>query len=264
MTAPVTHSAHQVPVAVTRAVADASARTGIGFEYLMDKARLESGFRADAKAPTSSAQGLYQFTASTWLGTVKQHGPDHGLGWAASIIQPNGRGGWAIPDPGQRAAILQLRNDPDWAALMAAEHASDNRDEIRSATGREPADVDLYLAHFLGASGAIKFLDSWSAKPSATAATLFPEAASANRSIFYSSSGSARSFDEIRNNFARKLGQSNGYGHGSSGLSNRANTSILNRRPLEMQEISPMPKGLSLELARDAYRRLASTSEMNS
>jgi hypothetical protein len=226
----------------------------------MDKARLESGFQTHASASTSSAQGLYQFTAGTWLGTLKKHGPEHGLGWAASAIQSNGRGGWTISDPNQRAEILELRNNPEWAALMAAEHSSDNREEILAATGREPADVDLYLAHFLGLKGAIRFLKNWDNDPAAPAASLFPEAAKANQKVFYADDGRARSLDEIRTRFARKFEQSNDYRTETGRSVSRSNAARINHRPLEMQEISPMPKVLSLELARDAYQRLASAS----
>src|SRR3546814_19077280 len=55
---------------VLAAVQAASARTGIDFDYLVDVARVESRFDPTAKAPTSSARGLYQFTTQTWLETI--------------------------------------------------------------------------------------------------------------------------------------------------------------------------------------------------
>src|SRR3546814_20136567 len=57
--------------------------------------------------------------------------------------------------------------------------------------------VDLYLAHFLGVGGAAKFLSTHDRAPQATAASLFPAAARANRSIFYDRQGHARSLAEI-------------------------------------------------------------------
>jgi hypothetical protein len=240
------------PPNIAQAIRDAAARTGIGFEYLVDQARIESGFRADAKATTSSATGLYQFTNGTWLSTVKAHGAKHGFGWAADAISTSGK----VADPAQRHAILALRNDPQLASLMAAEHAGDNRDALIEGTGRAPEDVDLYLAHFLGSAGAVKFLNNWQADPSAPAAPLFPEAASANRTIFYDSESRARSLDAIRERFAAKLGAANAPSQLAT-ASNRRDILLRPAKSLEMQAIAPMPKGLSLDFARDAYRRLA-------
>lgn len=238
------------PRHIAQAISEAASRTGVDFGYLLDQARLESGFRADAKAATSSASGLYQFTSGTWLATVRDHGSKHGLDWAASAIGPHGR----VADPQQRAAILALRDDPEIAALMAAEHASDNRDALISGTGRAPQDVDLYLAHFLGSAGAVKFLNNWNDQPHAAAAPFFPEAAAANRQVFYTKDGRARSFDEIRQRFAAKLGED----QGAAVSATSRNRDVLLRpvRPLEMQPIIAMPKGLSIDFAHDAYRRL--------
>ncbi len=241
------------PAHIALAIGDASARTGIGFEYLVDQARIESGFRADARAPTSSASGLYQFTDGTWLATVRDHGGKHGLGWAAAAISPSGK----VADPAQRSAILALRTDPVLASLMAAEHAGDNRAALMEGTGRTPEDVDLYLAHFLGSAGAVKFLNEWAADPSAPAAALFPKAAAANRAIFYDN-GRARSLGEVRSGFAAKLGSVDAppmLAGNQHSVRQVASTSA--STPLQMQTIRPMPKGLSLDFARDAYRRIA-------
>ena len=91
---------------------------------------------------------------------------------------------------------------------MAAEFAADNQEYLESRLGRPMESVDLYLAHFLGAGGAERFLSAHDANPNAPAASLLPDAARANRSIFYASSGSPRSLSEIRERFAAKLGGS--------------------------------------------------------
>ena len=62
--------------AIRTAIANASQSTGIDFNYLLGQAKLESGLRADAKAGTSSATGLYQFVDQSWLRVVKAHGAD--------------------------------------------------------------------------------------------------------------------------------------------------------------------------------------------
>lgn len=246
---------------VTTAIADASARTGVGFDYLMDQARIESGMRPDARASTSSATGLYQFTKQTWLGTVKQHGDAHGLGWAADAISQNANGSYSVGDAGQRSAILDLRTQPEAAAAMAAEFASDNGDYLQPRIGRAAEPVDLYLAHFLGAEGAAQFLSEHQDNPDAAAAPLFPAAASANRSIFFQDDGKARSLDEIRRNFAAKLGDAPSALPLALSSARRSTQLASNERPpLALVTMAPMPKRLDLDFARNAYARLSGTS----
>lgn len=191
---------------IQSAIALASQRTGIDFGYLLGQAKLESGLNANARAGTSSASGLYQFIEQSWLSVVKKHGAEHGLGWAADSIGRSSSGRLSVSDPGTRQAILALRNDPAVASLMAAEHASDNKDILEAATGREATGTDLYMAHFLGAAGAKKFLTTMASNPGATGAALFPQAASANRNVFFERDGSPRSLSAIYQRFADKLG----------------------------------------------------------
>lgn len=189
---------------VTSAIQRAAQRTGVDFDYLMGQARLESGLNANARSGTSSATGLYQFLDQSWLAVVKQHGGEHGLGWAADSIQKSG--GRYVVSGGNREAILGLRNNPEISALMAAEHASDNKGAIEAVTGREATGTDLYMAHFLGIGGARTFLSAMQANPDRSAAAVFPTAARANRSVFYERDGSARSLSEVYQRFADKLG----------------------------------------------------------
>ena len=190
---------------VTNAIALASRRTGMDFAYLLGQAKIESSFNPTARAATSSATGLYQFVDQSWLGVVNQHGREYGLGWAADAIQETGQGRYHVADPVLRQQILDLRNHPETASVMAAEHASDNKAYLESRLGRAAQPVDLYLAHFLGVGGAAKFLAAHDQNPGAPAASLFPAAAGANRSVFYDRAGYPRSLADIRNNFADKL-----------------------------------------------------------
>jgi hypothetical protein len=190
---------------VQSAIATASQKTGIDFNYLMGQAQLESGMRADARAGTSSASGLYQFIEQSWLHVVKQHGAEHGIGWAADSISTTSSGRMTVSDPGMRRAILALRNDPQTASLMAAEHASDNKDAIESSLGRSATGTDLYMAHFLGLGGARSFLGAMQDSPNRSGAAMFPAAARANRNIFYASNGQSRTLGEIYSRFAAKL-----------------------------------------------------------
>lgn len=196
--------------AVGAAIHTAAARTGVDFGYLLGQARIESGFNPNARAKTSSATGLFQFIEQTWLATVNRHGANHGLGWAADAIQrgPNGR--YHVADPAMRRAILDLRKDPEAASSMAAEFAADNQSYLEGRLGRPTESVDLYLAHFLGAGGAAKFLAAHDANPDAPAASILPAAARANKWVFYGKNGAPRSFAEIRERFAAKLGGATG------------------------------------------------------
>lgn len=190
--------------AVTRSIARAASRTGVDFGYLLRQAKSESGLNPAAKAGTSSATGLYQFIDQSWLGVLKQHGAKHGYGWAADAIERSGSR-WTVRDPAMRQAVFQLRTDADAASLMAGESASDNADGLSAALGRSASAGDLYFAHFLGLSGAKRFLKAVDASPDASAAALFPREAAANRSIFYARDGSARSLGQVYRLMANKV-----------------------------------------------------------
>lgn len=196
--------------AIRTAIANAARTTGVDFNYLLGQARLESGLRADAKAGTSSATGLYQFVDQSWLRVVKAHGAEHGLGWAADAITVGANGKASVADPATRHAILDLRKDPATASMMAAEHASDNKGRLESALGRDATGTDLYMAHFLGLGGARTFLGAMQTSPGRSAAALFPAAAHANRSVFYDAGGQARSLAQVYDRFAGKLDRSGG------------------------------------------------------
>jgi hypothetical protein len=118
--------------AVKSAIIDASNRYGVDVVVMAQFAAKESAFNPNAKAPTSSASGLYQFITSTWNGLVNQ-GKIAGL--------PPGS-----PDK---------RFDPQFNAAGGAVFLRDNARAIRSN------DVgDLYLAHFLGPATAAKVVSS--------------------------------------------------------------------------------------------------------
>ena len=215
------------------AIALASSRTGVDFGYLLGQAKLESGLNASARATTSSATGLYQFIEQSWLAVVKKHGAEHGMGWAADGIKQTASGRYAVSDPAARRAILDLRNDPAAASLMAAEHAGDNKAALEGRLGREATGTDLYMAHFLGLGGAGKFLSKLQADPDASGAALFPAAARANRNIFYDRAGSPRTLSAIYERFAAKLDRS--APGASGGASGRTGAIGYAARTLEME-----------------------------
>lgn len=248
---------------VTGAIASAAARTGVNFDYLYNQARIESSLDPQARAKTSSATGLFQFTRQTWLATLKEHGAEHELGWAADAISQGADGKLEVSDPAMRDAIFGLRDQPEAASAMAAAFAQDNGNHLASQLGRPIESVDLYLAHFLGPAGAVKFLSAHAADPNASGAALLPQAAAANPGIFYGRDGHARSVDEIRTNFAKRLdGATPGPVQFAQSWASQPATQAPPQsdgaRFTAMRAIEPMPQRLSLDFARQAYQRLSS------
>lgn len=176
---------------VQAAIARAAQATGVDFSYLLAQARIESSLDPSARAGTSSAAGLYQFTQGTWLGMLDRHGAQHGLGWADAAIA-----GGKVTEPALRSQVMALRFDPDASALMAAELANENRASLFATLGREPDAAELYVAHFLGAEGASQFLTALASDPAQSAAALLPKAAAANRGIFFAG-GAPRSVGQV-------------------------------------------------------------------
>jgi hypothetical protein len=217
---------------IQAAIQAAAAKTGVDFNYLLGQAQVESGLRANARARTSSASGLYQFIDQSWLAVMKKHGAENGLGWAADAITSGANGHLTVGDPATRNAILQMRNDPTIASLMAAASASDNKSALQSSLGRSVNGTDLYMAHFLGLGGAHAFLSTMAANPNASGAALFPAAARANRGVFFDSSGQPRSVAAIYQRFADKLGSAAAAG-GAGAASNVMQASTSSDMSLE-------------------------------
>ena len=196
-------AAHQIPASVASALKKAAAVTGVDFRYLVDTAARESGFRASVKAPTSSASGLFQFIESTWLQMVKEHGASYGLKEYANHISKSNKGTYVVADQAKRAEILNLRNNPDIASVMAGVFTQKNAQHMEQVLNRKPTAGELYIAHFLGAGNGGKLVRAASLNPTMKAADLFPAAAKANRSLFYRRGG-AVSVKGLYHNLVRR------------------------------------------------------------
>ncbi len=190
---------------VMSAIQKAAFTTGVDFSYLVKKASQESSFDPTAKATTSSATGLFQFTSQTWLHMVKEYGAQHGLGDYASKITKNADGSMSVANAALKQEILALRKDPQMSAVMAGELDKENAAYLEKKVGGKIGATELYLAHFLGANGASKFIKEMRANPSASAAKVLPSAAGANESVFYAKNGEAKSLQQIYNKFAQKF-----------------------------------------------------------
>lgn len=174
---------------VYNAIKSASIKTGVSFDYLLDQARTESNFQPEIKSKTSSATGLYQFINATWMGMVEKHGDKYGIDTSQD-----------------KQDILEMRKDPKMASYMAAEFAKENGQHLQNTVGGQIGQTDLYLAHFLGAGGAEKFLKGWKDNPDQNAEILFPAAAKANKNVFTDrGTGKKRSLDEVYQFFANKF-----------------------------------------------------------
>jgi len=192
---------------VESAIQRASQATGVDFSFLMRTARRESGYNPSAKAQTSSAAGLFQFVEQTWLGTLKKHGSKYGYARYADLITRGSDGRYRVSGDEARKAVMNLRFDPHAASLMVGEMTSDNAAYLAGRVGRQPTAGELYAAHFLGPQGAARLINAVSASPGATAASVFPDAAGANRSIFYKG-GRAVTVTELYANLTRSAGES--------------------------------------------------------
>ena len=100
----------------------------------------ESGGDPNIPNKNSTAKGLGQFIDSTWLTMVKRYRPDIAAGKS-------------------NAQIIALKTNAPLAREMTTRYVEENARALRSA-GMPVTDGNLYLAHFLGAGGAIKLLSA--------------------------------------------------------------------------------------------------------
>jgi hypothetical protein len=185
-------------VRVAGAIKQAASSSGTSFQYLLTTAKMESDFNPTAGASTSSAHGLFQFIDQTWLATFKEAGPQFGYSGYADMISKSSDGTYSVADPDARKTIMKLRDDPTVASDMAGALTQFNSFQLTGMIGRRPSDSELYMAHFMGVGGAAKLIGNAEDNGQASAARLFPNAAAANRSIFYDrSTGRARSVSEV-------------------------------------------------------------------
>lgn len=158
-------------------VGDIAETQGMAPDFMIATALMESNLRANAKAGTSTAKGLYQFLDGTWNEMLKKHGNDLGIPQTAKAT------------------------DPVAATLMAIKYYKENAKRLPESR-RGP--VDMYLSHFMGGGGANKFLKALEKNPDQSAAKVNPAAAKSNPNVFYSIDG-ARSVRDVYKQFYNKI-----------------------------------------------------------
>jgi hypothetical protein len=181
---------------VVTALRNAAAVTGSDFHYLLGTAMRESSLKPNAQSRSSSAAGLFQFVDQTWLGLVKEHGARYGMTGFAGAISKDASGRYHAQSE-TKDAILALRNDPNISALMAGEYAKSTEGQMRASLGREVCGGELYAAHFLGPDAACKLIRLAGSDPGASAASQFPQAAGANKAVFFHADGAPKSVREV-------------------------------------------------------------------
>ena len=92
------------------------------------------------------------------------------MGQASGAVVTGRDGRLTIADPGLKAKVLALRNNPEIAATAAGVFTAHNRETMTATLGRPPSDGELYIAHFLGAAGAGELVKLASIKPQLTQA----------------------------------------------------------------------------------------------
>ena len=174
----------RIPRALVETIVRAADAAGVDPAYMMALADKESSFTPDIKAPTSSAQGLFQFIERTWLEVIRDFGPKYGMEFAAASVETVG-GQPTVANEATREWVLGLRCNPFLSALMAAEMLKRDKGRIERRIGRALDRSELYLMHFLGAESAGKLLALVEAKPKQSAPKVFPAAAKANKALFF-------------------------------------------------------------------------------
>ena len=114
---------------------DAALPTQVFLDRLM---MAESGGRAEAKNPRSTALGPYQFIETTFLDIMRRHYPTDIAGMSEE-------------------QVLALRTSTDHARRAALAYTNENAAHL-TANGLEATSVNLRLAFLLGAGGATRLL----------------------------------------------------------------------------------------------------------
>jgi hypothetical protein len=113
-------------IGIKDVIAAKAAENKLPPELLNKIAGIESGYKASAANPNSSAKGLFQFTDSTWKGMGGKQGEQF---------------------------------DPEKNAELGAKFIRQNAEGLKSTLGRNPTYGEVYASHFFGLKGAKDLLN---------------------------------------------------------------------------------------------------------
>ena len=171
-------------------IVKASDEAGVDPVYMMALADKESSFDTDAKAATSSAAGLFQFVARTWLEMIRDYGARYGLAEEAAAVK--GRGSAITVAGSMRARVLGLRNDPRVAPHGG--RADQARPRADRGAGRARAHHDRAVPSPISSAPRAPGASCRSPprSPTRSPGREFRSAARANRSLFTEKAGGKR------------------------------------------------------------------------
>lgn len=120
----------KLPLADRAAVVLEAQGRGDARSYIEKTVGAESGGDANARAATSSATGLGQFTYGTWVDVIKRHAPEVAAGKSDD-------------------EIAALRTNGDLSRRAVGWYAADNA-KVLGGSNIAPTHANLYLMHLLG------------------------------------------------------------------------------------------------------------------
>lgn len=165
-------------------VADHPVNDGAGDAYYRLLRQTESGGNDNDKAKTSSAFGRYQFTRGAWLDTIRAH-PELKL-------------------------TESDRMSPAAQELAIRARTADNARLLKEG-GFAPTNVNLYMQHFLGPAGGVRFLKGLKGDPNGDPRKYVDaKSIEANPGVFRP----GRTMQDIYLRFGTKMG---GSGEGGTG-----------------------------------------------
>ena len=141
----------KVDPTVLRSIQQASQATSTDFGLLMAQAARESGFQANAKSPTSSAAGLFQFVDSTWLDMVHRFGDKYGVGDLAQQISQTSSG---------KLVVANVNVKQEYRKRKTEERNRKIRSEFRRLEKRRPGMSDVWYSQQLANSEIANGLDA--------------------------------------------------------------------------------------------------------
>lgn len=144
----------------------------------MDKLiQVESSGRATVKAKTSSAVGVAQFTATTWMEEVNK------------LDLPY---------------TLKDRTDPEKVRTVLEKFTERNIQKATKELGREPTPAEIYMYHFVR-NNASKLIKAPEDAPAIDYVSKLQ--ATKNKAVFFDKGGNPKTVGEVMNRFRKKFGE---------------------------------------------------------